>query len=103
MPVHVLLLKAAEPTVFDDAPTKPFHCTVVAHYPVTGNYAHVLVVSVSSEDERANHESFGSSPFPSAGFLMLYGMRYELEALALKADDTHLPRLAVSVADIGSG
>lgn len=103
MPVHVLLLKAAEPTVFDDAPSKPFHCTVVAHYPVTGNYAHVLVVSVSSEDERANEESFGSSPFPSAGFLMLYGMRYELEALPLKADDPRLPQLAVSVGDIGSG
>jgi hypothetical protein len=63
MSLYVLLLKPAEPTVFDDAPSKPFHCTVIAHYPVTGPYAHVLVASLSSEDKRANEESF-KSPLP---------------------------------------
>jgi len=100
MPVRVLLLKPTEATVFDDMPSKPFHCTVIAHYPVTGSYAHVLVVSLSPEDERANEESFGPSAIP---FLMLYGTRYEAEVLSLQDDDEHLPRLAVSVADIGSG
>ncbi len=100
MPVCVLLLKPTEPTVLDDMPSEPFHCTVIAHYPVTGSYAHVLVVSLSPEDERANEESFGSSP---VDFLVLYGTRYEAEVLPLQGDDDHLPRLAVSVADIGSG
>lgn len=101
MPLYVLLLKAAEPTAFDDAPSKPFHCTVIAHYPVTGRYAHVLVASLSSEDERANEESFKSS-LP-LGFIMLDGRRYELEVLPLHVDDDDAPRLGVSIADIGSG
>jgi hypothetical protein len=100
MPVCVLLLKPTEPTVFDEMPSKPFHCTVIAHYPVTGSYAHVLVVSLSPDDERANQEAFGASPVP---FLLLYGTRYEAEVLPFAAEDAHLPRLAVSVADIGSG
>jgi hypothetical protein len=102
MSLYVLLLKPAEPTVFDDAPSKPFHCTVIAHYPVTGPYAHVLVASLSSEDKRANEESF-KSPLPSHGFITLDGKRHELEVLRLHVDDEHAPRLGVSIADIGSG
>ncbi len=103
MGVYVLLLKPAEATVFDDAPSKPFHGTVIAHYPVKGDYAHVLVTSLSAEDERANEESFKSSPFPSHGFITLDGKRYELEVLPLQADGGYGPRLGVSIADIGSG
>ena len=98
----MLLLKPAEATVFDEMPSKPFHCTVIAHYRVTGPYAHVLVTSLSAEDERANEESF-KSPLPSHGFITLDGKRHELEVLSLQADDQHAPRLGVSIADIGSG
>ncbi len=99
MPVHVLLLKP-QPSPLDEMPAKPFHCTVIAHYPVTGSYAHVFVVSVSSEDETANMQSFGSSLPP--GFVMLNGSRHELEVLSLDAVERP-PELGVSVADIGSG
>ena len=103
MPMNVFLLKPAEPGPFDDMPTRPFHCTVVAQYPVTGSYAYVLVVWISAEDEKANEASFGSFPFTSDGALMLSGIRYELETLPLKVDEGEGLRLAVSVADIGSG
>jgi hypothetical protein len=69
---------------------------------VTGRYAHVLVASLSPEDERANEESFKSS-LPSHGFIMLDGRRHELEVLPLHVDDEHAPGLGVSIADIGSG
>ena len=102
MSVQVFLLKPAEPTVFDDMPLRPFHCTVLAHFPVTGSYAHVLLVSLSPEDEKANEESV-HSPSATHGALVLNGTRYLLEVLPLQVDGAHGPELAVSTADIGSG
>ena len=102
MSVQVLLLKPAEPTVFDDMPSRPFHCTVLAHFPVTGSYAHVLLVSLSPEDENANQETL-KSPSATHGALVLNGTRYEAEVLPLEVHGDHGPELAVSVADIGSG
>ena len=102
MSVHVFLLKPAEPSVFDDMPSRHFHCTVLAHLPVTGSYAHVLLVSLSPEDEKANQDSL-KSPLPTHGALMLNGTRYLLEVLPLQVDGAHGPELAVSIADIGSG
>jgi hypothetical protein len=104
MAAHVFLLKPAEPGVFDDMPTRPFRCTVIAHYPVTGSYAHVVVVSLSPEDEKANHESLGGRfPFTSDGALMVNGTRHTLEFLPVAEGGAQALELAVSTADIGSG
>ena len=103
MPAYVFLLKPAEPTFFDEMGTRPFRCTVVAHYPVTGDYAYIVVVSLSPEDEKANREALGTFPFTSDGALMVNGRPHKLEFLPLRDEDGDAPTLAVSLGDIGSG